>query len=195
MTDPTPSLAITSHTTHTDPRLVRHSELVKELARACWFEARGNGAEAARQVAQWCAQDTTGAYPQADQAPSAMAIRRWAEGDGWQLDLAQGVAQRFPATITHLHARLALMGDGALDTLEDLNRPGYLPSKEEKIKLEAAKHVTMLLGLGTAGARGGAPEVKPEPRQREDVSGMTPNERARRTREKIEADREARRKR
>ena len=176
-------LTILPNTTHTDPRLVRHSELVKELARAHWFAAGGNCAEAARLVAESCVQDTTGTYPSDPRLfPSAMAIRRWASGDGWRLQLSAGVAQDFPTTITHLHARLALMGDGALDTLDDLSRPGYLPSKEEKIKLEAAKHVTLLLGLGTAGARGGAPEVKPESRQREDVSGMTPNERARRKR-------------
>ena len=138
-------------------------------------------------VALKCSQDETGAYPSDPRlVPTPMAIRRWSQGEGWRTAFSAGVAQDFPSTLTHLHARLAAMGDQTLDTFDELTRPGYVPSKEDKIRLEAAKHVSVLLGLGTAGARGGRPDVAADDgRQDEDTSGMTGNQRARRQHERI----------
>lgn len=130
-----------------DARGVRHSALVRELAFACWVEANGNAERARRLLVAACERDQTGRLPQEEAAyPSANAIRRWARRDGWELQLIESIGAGYGHLLKLAAARLLQVHSQALDVLDEVTSPGYVPQKDDKVRVDAAKHVTTLMG-------------------------------------------------
>ena len=143
-----------------DRRGIRHPPIVRELAQACWYEANGDSGRAWSLLVEEC---RAGRFPELpsdpDLWPSRRAIERWANAEGWHLQLTNHVASRYQALLEAAAARLILQLPGSLDITGRLADPEYVPAKGDMLKLEAAKHIQTLVGLGTAGARGGAPAL------------------------------------
>ena len=201
MTEPTPaetSLFIIpepSEPPRSLSRGLRYPPIVKELAQVCWFEARGNGEKARRLMLVEFGKDQTGSYPATEQAcPSANTIREWATSEGWSDAFTAGVARTYPQMLARYHARLIALGDQIVDGIDEMTSPDYEPKKEDKIRADMLKHASILLGIGTAGARGGRPDVTSDDGRRDDdPDGMTGNQRARRQHDRILARKAERR--
>lgn len=174
-----------------DRRGIRHPPIVRELAKACWFEAKGESGRAWQLVVEECRAGHLPELPtDPDLWPSRRAIERWANADGWHLQLAEHVHGTYPALMAAATARLVLQLPGSLDITARLTDSEYIPEKGDMLKLEAAKHVQTLAGLGTAGLqREGHVTINVQPRDALDISTMSPTELARHQRAQIEASR------
>lgn len=76
--------------------------------------------------------------------PSANAIRRWSRRDGWELRLIDAVDASYGQHL-RLHAsRLTRLYGQCID-LEEVTSPGYVPSQHDKVRMDAAKHVTGMM--------------------------------------------------
>lgn len=163
MSDPSPAttaIDIISDRLDRDRRGIRHPPIVREMARACWFEAEGDSGRAWQLLVEEC---RSGALPDLptdpSDWPSRRAIERWANADGWHLELAAHVGRNYPAIVAASNARLVMQIARSLDITARLTDPDYVPQKGDMLKLDAAKHVQTLAGLGTAGVKGGAPVI------------------------------------
>ena len=192
--DPMPLPSIRPETLPTDPRGLRHPPIVKELAFVCWIEANGNGERARRLLVEEFRKDTTGLLPQAEREwPSANTLRNWARTEGWEDQLVQHVAGSYKHLLTVYTARLLRMGAQALDGLDELMQPEHVPTKGDLVRADLVKFITTILGLGTAGAKGGTPELASTARASDDPDRMSPDQRQQRHLARLEAFREQRR--
>jgi hypothetical protein len=185
-----------------EPDTVAHpyaySDLVKELAFRCWFDAGRRVAKGYRLLVEQCADaEADDALPLPSELPDESTMRRWVRRYDWHGRVAQHVADEFPAISLRQITRLIAQTDQAQEEYEAIlaGERDHLSGPALNARVALITTNLQLRGLGTAGARGGEPVVSQGAKQLEDVSGLHPSERARRTREKIEAEREARRKR
>jgi hypothetical protein len=134
-----------------DPRGIRHAPAVRELAFACWVEANGNADRARRLLLAYCDKDTTGTLPQTEDAcPSATTIRRWARHEGWQFQFIDSVGAGYRQLLKLAAARLVVLHDQAIDVLDEVTSPGYVPTQHDKVRVDAAKHVTAMMATAMA---------------------------------------------
>lgn len=171
---------------------VRHAPEVKQLALACWIEANGNAERAHRLLAQECPKYTI----VGDQVPTARTIRRWSQSEGWELLLVRAVGQSYGHLLELYTARLVRLCGQGLDTLDEVTSPGYVPTKEDKIRVDAAKHITTIMAQVMDGLNAGRGTLAKHeaPRDREDTRGLSPLEHARRQHALIAEQNEERRK-
>lgn len=171
--DDTQLVNIISDRLDRDRRGIRHPPIVRELAKACWFEANGDSGRAWQLLVEECRSGHLSELPADPELwPSRRAIERWANAEGWHLQLADYVDGHFPALMALAVSRLVLQLPGSLDITGRLNDPDYVPQKGDMLKLEAAKHVQTLVGLGTAGAKGGQVQVRAKEEQASDDEPM-----------------------
>jgi hypothetical protein len=134
-----------------DPRSIRHAPAVCELAFACWVEANGNADRARRLLLATCQKDVTGTLPQTEETcPSATTIRRWARHDGWQLQFIDSVGAGYRQLLKLAAARLVVLHDQAIDVLDEVTAPGSVPTPHDKVRVDAAKHVTTMMAQAMA---------------------------------------------
>lgn len=179
---------MTDSTSSTNPRAIRYGEEARELAFAYWIYADRSLARAMRFIEEnW--NDDLGPVP------SKPTVHRWINDGAWQVKADQAVAENFPHIQTRHTARLVALTDMALETYAsalagelDKLGPGVMLNR-----INAARDIVNLRGLGTAGARTDgaqlAPRVMPSA-----TSGLeeqlTAQDRARRQRERLEAERQ-----
>jgi hypothetical protein len=129
-----------------DGRGIRHPLLVRELALTCWADANGNADRARRLLLDACQRDRTGQLPQDEDAiPSANTIRRWARREGWELRLIDTVGGNFGHLLKFHAARMVRLHEQCIDVLDEVTSPGYVPTQHDKVRVDAAKHVTNVM--------------------------------------------------
>lgn len=125
--------------------------------------------------------------PDRDRYPSPETVRYWIRTQGWDLRADEAIAGIAPNLRARQLGRLFVMGNAAIDTFaevlageHDHQRQGPLQAR-----VAVATKVVELLGLGTAVGRGEAPTIAALPKDRGDLSGLSPVELARLQREAL----------
>jgi hypothetical protein len=84
--------------------------------------------------------------------PSANAIRRWSKRNGWEVRLTDAAeasfGQRFRLSASRL--LLLLLHAQSIDVLDEVTSPGYVPTQHDKVRIDAAKHVTGMMAPAMA---------------------------------------------
>lgn len=175
-------------TASTNPRAIRYGDEARELAFAYWIYADRSLARTMRLIEEnW--NDDLGAVP------SKPTVHRWINDDAWHLKADQAIAENFPHIQTRHTARLVALTDMALETYAaalsgelDKLGPGTMLNR-----INAARDVVNLRGLGTAGARSEgahlAPRVIPSGNGNLEEQ-LTAQDRAKRQRDRLEAERQ-----
>jgi len=179
---------MTDSTHSTNPRAIRYDEEARELAFAYWIYADRNLARAMKLIEEnW--NDDLGPVP------SKPTVHRWIKDHAWEVKADQAIAENFPHIQTRHTARLVALTDLALETYAaalsgelDKLGPGIMLNR-----LNAARDVVNLRGLGTAGARSEGAQLAPRVMPAGNASieeGLTAQDRAKRQRERLEAERQ-----
>lgn len=179
---------MTDSTHSTNPRAIRYGDEARELAFAYWIHADRSLARAMTLIEEnWNAD--------LGPMPSKPTVHRWIRDDNWEVKADQAIAENFPHIQTRHTARLVALTDMALETYA-----AALAGELDKLgagvmmnRLSAARDVVNLRGLGTAGARSEGAQLAPKVIQqgnRAIEEGLTAQDRARRQRERLEAERE-----
>lgn len=154
---------------------VRYGEDVKELAFACYVQADRNISRATMLLR---------ARLDGEPCPDRSVVSRWAKENSWALKATEAIAERFPYLQVEHAARLVEMADHALDTYKAalFGELDHLPLGAQRLRIEVAKHVLDMRGLGTSGAKYGNGEMPmlPPPPGDGNEGGSTPQERQRR---------------
>lgn len=162
--------------------VVRYGPEVKELAFACYVQSDHNVSRATVML-----RERLGDAP----CPDRSVVSRWAKEEQWALKATEAIAERFPYLNVEHAARLVAMTDEALDTYSAIMRGELDNVKAAAImaRMNVARHVLDLRGLGTSGTRFGAPEAPQLPANliADDEAALSPQERQRR---RLEAERE-----
>ena len=173
-----------------DPGL-RHGAEMRELAFALYIKADRNLVQTLRLLDEEC----RGMKDDQDEpilAPTYRTLQRWKASEDWDALADQAIAEAFP----HLHMRnlarlMNLQGEALSQYAQVLNgeldelKPGALQAR-----VAVAKDLLWLSGLGTAGSRVDNAQIQPKAVAQEAIdSGLTPQEVARRQRERLEGDR------
>jgi hypothetical protein len=120
-----------------DPRAIRHAAIVKELAFRCYIDASGNAERARLELLE--------EFPKHDldpsQLPTARIIRYWANQDGWRNAFTRAIRRDFSETIKFQAARMVQIHERALDVMDEVTRPGYVPQKDDRVRIDAARHM------------------------------------------------------
>lgn len=119
--------------------------------------------------------------------PTEDTVRKRIRREGWDLRADEAIAGIAPNLRARQLGRLFVMGNAAIDTFaevlageHDHQRQGPLQAR-----VAVATKVVELLGLGTAVGRGEAPQIAALPKDRGDLSGLSPLELARLQREAL----------
>lgn len=168
----------------TDPTVLRnptglaYEPDVKELAFELWaLECQRNQARTLRRLAE----ELPGRP-----VPHPNTLRNWIKGERWDLRADERIASIAPHLAARQVERLFLQTNAAQDLYDavlagELDRlsPGVLMAK-----IQVAKDVLALRGLGTASVKGGAPEL-PKPAAAEDEGQYSTQELARMQAERL----------
>lgn len=179
---------MTDSTHSTNPRAIRYDDEARELAFAYWIYADRNLARAMSLIEENWNGDL-------GPVPSKPTVHRWIKDGSWEVKADQAIAENFPHIQTRHTARLVALTDMALEAYAaalsgelDKLGPGIMMNR-----LSAARDIVNLRGLGTAGARTEgaqlAPRVMPVGNKAIE-DGLTAQDRAKRQRERLEAERQ-----
>lgn len=124
--------------------------------------------------------------------PTYRTLQRWKASEDWDLLADKAIAEAFPHLRMRNLARLMnLQGEALSQYAEVLSgkwddlKPGAIQAR-----VAVAKDLLWLSGLGTAGNHAGSSAVQPKVIVTESIdSGLTPQEIARKQRERLEGDR------
>jgi hypothetical protein len=176
----------------------RFDDEMRELAYEIWaFRAGRNATRTLRILEEECREAAdeqinreTGEMPLIDEEslniPTVRQVQRWAKDGHWAERATDGVAKLAPRTHKSFNARLFEAGDLALDFVYDMlageydqfRSPGILATKEK-----TAAGVLTLLGVGTAA--GLMPVAMPQAVPEAMTGEETPQELARKQRERL----------
>lgn len=165
----------------------RYSDEVKQTAFELWaFECDRNQRRTAARLAQF--------LEPGEQVPTSQIIGHWVRTQGWDLKADQAIANLAPNLRARQLSRLVMLGNDALSTYAQV-LTGEAEGEEKhtlQAKVAVAQSVLTLLGLGTAIGRGEAPKLSVQREEHEDLSTLSPQELARRQRERLLAAKERR---
>ena len=163
----------------------RYSDEVKETAFELWaFECDRNQRRTAARLKELLSEG--------EPVPTQQVIGYWVRTGAWDLKADQAIAQFAPNLRSRQLSRLIMLGNDALATYADILTG--VSDREDRHTLQAkvtvAQSVLTLLGLGTAVGKGEAPKLSVTQEEREDLSLLSPQDLARRQRERIQAQKE-----
>lgn len=169
---------------------LRHGPEMRELAFSLYIKADRNLVQTLKLLDEEC-RGLKGEDGEQVMTPTYRTLQRWKAAEDWDVLADRAVAEAFP----HLHmrnlARLMNLQGEALSQysrvlageLDDL-KPGALQAR-----VAVAKDLLWLSGLGTASAKADNAQIQPRMVVTEVAeSGLTPQEIARRQRERLEGD-------
>ncbi len=165
----------------------RYTDEVRQTAFELWaFECDRNQRRTAARL--------TELLEPGESVPTSQIIGYWVRTQGWDIKADQAIANLAPNLRARQLSRLIMLGNDALSTYSTVLTGGA--EGEEKHTLQAkvavAQSVLTLLGLGTAVGRGEAPKLAVVEENHQDLSELTPQELARRQRDRLQAARERR---
>jgi hypothetical protein len=166
----------------------RYSEEVKQTAFELWaFECDRNQKRTASRLASLLEPGSP--------CPTPQIVGHWVRTQGWDFKADQAIAAIAPNLRARQLSRLVVLGNDALSTFAQV-LSGEIEGEEKhtlQAKVAVAQNVLTLLGLGTAQGRGDAPKLTVVQEDREDLAALSPQELARRQRDRLQAAKEARR--
>lgn len=125
--------------------------------------------------------------PDEPRYPTEGTLQYWIRNQGWDLRADEAIASIAPNLRARQLGRLFVMGNQAIDTFSEVLAGEHDDARQAPLqaKVAVATKVVELLGLGTAAGRGEAPKLAALPKDRGDLSGLTPVELARLQREAL----------
>lgn len=173
---------------------LRHGQEMRELAFTLYIKADRNLKRTLELLDEEC-RGMLGEDGKPVVTPNYRTLLRWKGAEDWDALADRAIAEAFP----HLHMRnlarlmnlqgeaLSQYADVLSGNLDDL-KPGALQAR-----VAVAKDLLWLSGLGTAGSRADGSSITPKTVVQESIdSGLTPQEIARRQRERLEDGKEDR---
>lgn len=166
-----------------DHQLYRFPPEVEELAFSCYIQADRNVSRAQRMLAELL---TAG-----EPVPERSTIQKWSSQKQWDVKADEVIADNFPHLLRRDLARLQVLRGQALSEQAAIfaGERDNLNSAQMMARTTGIATVLNISGLGTAGAKSDPTSLAPAPVLQAIEEGLSPTERARRQRERLEAER------
>lgn len=166
-----------------DRRIYRYPPEIEELAFSCYVQADRNVSRAHRMLAELVTGD--------DPLPERSTIQKWSTQKQWDVKADEAIAENFPHLLRRDLARLQVLRGQALSEQAAIfsGERDHLNSAQMMARTTGIATVLNISGLGTAGAKSDPTSLAPAPVVQAIDEGLSPAERARRQRERLEAER------
>lgn len=153
---------------------------VEESAFLCYIQSDRNISRASR-----CLEE---AYPDDAPLPDRSTVSRWAKAKAWDARADEVIAASFPNIRRRQTARIVSLVDQAIATYAQIlaGELGHLKQADLMARVAVAKDALMLGGVGTAGSRTEIGQISPSAPVAAIEENLSPLERARRQRERLE---------
>lgn len=158
-----------------------YPEEIEEAAFAAYIQADRNVSRALRLLSDM--------FPGED-LPDRTTVSRWAQRGNWDLRADEAIAENFPHLLRRDLARLQVLRGQALAEQAAIfaGERDHLSGHQMLARTTGIGTVLQISGLGTAGARSENATLAPAPTLAAVEDGLTPQERARRQRERLERE-------
>lgn len=166
-----------------EPRLYRYPPEIEELAFSCYVQADRNVSRAHRMLRDLLTAD--------DPYPERSTMQKWSTQKQWDVKADEAIAENFPHLLRRDLARLQVLRGQALSEQAAIfaGERDNLSSSQMLARTTGISTILNISGLGTAGAKSDPTSLAPAPTMQAIDEGLSPTERARRQRERLEAER------
>lgn len=153
---------------------------VEEAAFACYIQADRNVSRAHRMLLEIMADH--------EYLPDRSTISRWARKGDWDAKADEAIAENFPHLLRRDLARLQVLRGQALAEQAAIfaGERDHLSGHQLMARTTGIGTVLQISGLGTAGVKADPGTLAPAPAMPQIEEGLSPQERARRQRERLE---------
>jgi hypothetical protein len=155
---------------------------IEELAFACYIQADRNVSRAHRMLLELC--------PEEEYLPDRSTIGRWARNRAWDAKADEAISLDYPNLLRRDLARVQILRGQALSEQSAIfaGERDHLAGHQLMARTTGIATVLQISGLGTAGSRSDERQLAPAPVIAALEEGLSPQERARRQRERLEAE-------
>lgn len=152
---------------------------IEEAAFAAYIQADRNVSRAVRLLHEMLP---------GEELPDRTTVGRWARQANWDMRADEAIAENFPHLLRRDLARLQVLRGQALAEQSAIfaGERDHLSGHQMLARTTGISTVLQISGLGTAGYRTETTALAPAPSVPEIEEGLTPQERARRQRERLE---------
>ena len=163
--------------------MFRFAPEVEELAFSCYVQADRNVSRAHRMLANLLTEE--------EPCPERSTIQKWSTAKQWDVKADEAIAENFPNLLRRDLARLQVLRGQALSEQAAIfaGERDHLNSAQMMARTTGIATVLNISGLGTAGAKSDPTSLAPAPVVQAIEEGLSPAERARRQRERLESER------
>lgn len=164
-------------------QLYRYPPEVEELAFSCYVQSDRNVSRAHRMLAELL---TAG-----EPVPERSTVQKWSSERQWDVKADEAISENFPHLLRRDLARLQVLRGQALAEQAAIfaGERDNLGSAQLLARTTGISTVLNISGLGTAGSRTDPTALAPAPVVKAIEDDLSPLERARRQRERLEAER------
>jgi hypothetical protein len=167
-----------------EPRSVyKYPPEIEELAFSCYIQADRNVSRAHRMLLELCTGE--------EYLPDRTTVQRWSSQKQWDAKADEVIADNFPHLLRRDLARLQVLRGQALSEQAAIfaGERDHLNSAQIMARTTGISTVLQISGLGTAGAKADPGQLAPQQVAHALEEGLSPADRARRQRERLEAER------